>query len=163
VGFTCRVCGEHHAEELRDIRMGLPDAIFALAEAERGTRARLDEDFAVLDDEWFFVRGLLEIPIPDAGERFAYGTWVEVPVRTFKELNQRWNHPQQFEPATGFVANELAPYEQTIGLKVTLQPVSPTRLPLVQLADGDHQLVRDQRHGITVERGHELAVVVLHR
>ena len=37
--FTCDVCGEKHAGETRDIRLGLPDAIFRIDEPEREERA----------------------------------------------------------------------------------------------------------------------------
>jgi hypothetical protein len=162
VGFACSVCGEYHAEELRDIRMGLPGPIFALSDEERAARAWLADDFAVLDDERFFVRGLLELPVRDDGGRFGYGTWVEVPVRTFRKLMKRWNDPNQFTPASCRLANDLPPYEHTVGLQATLQPVAPTRLPLVELDDARHRLVDEQRSGITSERSRELAAVVAH-
>ena len=41
MGFTCSTCGRYHEEELRDVRTGLPDEIFALAFAQ----------------EWFVVDG----------------------------------------------------------------------------------------------------------
>ena len=39
VSFTCTVCGETHAGETRDIRLGLPQPIFRLDEEERRRRA----------------------------------------------------------------------------------------------------------------------------
>jgi hypothetical protein len=162
VEFTCSLCGGQHAEELRDIRLGLPDDVHALDAAERAARAWLADDFAILDECRFFVRGLLELPIPDVGGRFGYGTWVEVPARTFRHLLRRWHSPRQFEPVTGVLANELAPYHGTTRLAATLRPVSADRLPLVDLAEADHPLARDQRAGISVERSRELAAVVAH-
>ena len=162
MGFACSVCGEYHAEELRDIRMGLPGAIFALSDEECAERTWLADDFAVLDDERFFVRGLLELPVRDDGGRFGYGTWVEVPIRTFKKLMKRWDDPQQFEPAWCLLANDLPPYDDTVRLHATLQPVAAARLPLVELDDAEHRLVDEQRDGITAERSRELAAVVAH-
>ena len=162
MGFACSVCGEYHAEELRDIRMGLPGAIFALSDEQRTARVWLADDFAVLDDERFFVRGLLELQVRDDGGRFGYGTWVEVPSRTFATLMRRWDDPRQFTPTGCLLANDLPPYEDTVGLPATLQPVAPARLPLVELDDAEHLLVDEQRDGITVERSRELAAVVAH-
>ena len=48
MAFTCDVCGETHAGETRDIRMGLPQPIFLLDEEERLSRAYVEDDFAVL-------------------------------------------------------------------------------------------------------------------
>ena len=44
VGFTCVVCGEAHAGDTRDIRMGLPEPIFRIEEDEREERAWVGED-----------------------------------------------------------------------------------------------------------------------
>jgi len=57
--FVCSVCGERHDERLLDIRLGLPHDIHRLDADARARRAWLADDFAVLDDERFFVRGLL--------------------------------------------------------------------------------------------------------
>ena len=162
MGFTCSVCGEHHDDRLLDIRLGLPDDIHALPAEERERRALVDDDFAVLDGRRFFVRGLLELPIPELGGRFGYGTWVEVREPEFGELRRRWHDPEQFEPVDCAVANELAPYRATTGLGATLRATTPDRLPTVELADGDHPLIGDQRSGITAARSDELASVVLH-
>jgi hypothetical protein len=162
LGFTCSICGEYHAEELRDIRLGLPDEIYALGAEERAARAWLADDFAVLDDESFYVRGLLEVPIPEVGDRFAYGAWVEVAPLRFKKLMKRWSDPRQFKPVTCFLANELPPYRQTVSLEATLRPVSVNELPTIELSEADHELVREQRDGISVDRSRELAAVVAH-
>ena len=162
MSFVCSVCGKQHDERLLDIRLGLPDAIHALDPDVREARTWVGDDFAVLDDERFFVRGLLELPIPDLANRFGYGAWVEVSMETFRTLMTRWHEPQQFEPVAGYLANVLEPYERTLGLAATLRPISADRLPAIDLADAQHELVHDQREGISAERADELAAVVLH-
>lgn len=160
--FVCSVCGQHHDERLLDIRLGLPGAIHALHPDERQERAWLADDFAVLDDERFFVRGLLELPIPELDDRFAYGTWCEVEMTDFQELMQRWHSDEQFAPVGCALANELDPYRATTGLRAMLCATSADQLPRVELADAPHALVHDQRSGITVDRSDELAAVVQH-
>ena len=51
MGFTCDVCGETHAGETRDIRMGLPQPIFLLDDDEREQRSLVSDDSAVLHGE----------------------------------------------------------------------------------------------------------------
>jgi hypothetical protein len=162
MGFVCSVCGDFHAERLLDIRLSLPDPIFALADDEREARAWLADDFAVLDEERFFVRGLLELPIPELETRFGYGTWVEIESKEFQQLLEHWEDPEQFPPVEGTVANELAPYTGTEGLRATLSPVSVETLPSVKLDDAAHPLVADQQAGISADRSDELAATVLH-
>ena len=160
--FVCSVCGEHHDERLLDVRLGLPQVIHVLDADARQRRAWLADDFAVLDDERFFVRGLLELPVPGLGDRFAYGTWVEVAMEDFQELMRRWHDEAQFDAVECTLANELEPYRETVGLGGTLHATAPDKLPRVELADAPHDLVEAQRRGISVDRSDELAAVVLH-
>jgi hypothetical protein len=164
VGFVCSVCGEFHPERMLDIRAGLPDAIHELNEAERGRRAWISDDFAVLDETHFYVRGLLEIPIPELESRFGYGVWLEVEQHDFAELLEHWTDPEQseFAPTPGLIANELEPYIATNGLRALLQPVSADLLPLVEVLDSAHPLALDQRHGISGPESDRLAAAVLH-
>jgi hypothetical protein len=161
--FVCSVCGEHHDERLLDIRLGLPHDIHVLDDDARARRAWLADDFAVLDDERFFVRGLLELPIPGLDDRFAYGTWVEVSSGDFQELLRHWHDEEQFPAVECALANELEPFRDTTGLRATLHATALDKLPTVELADAAHELVRAQRAGITVDRSDELAAAVLHR
>lgn len=162
MGFVCSVCGEFHADRMLDIRLSLPEPIFALDDDERRARAWLADDFAVLDESRFFVRGLLELPIPELETRFGYGTWVEVSGDEFRQLLEHWQDPDQFPPVEGTLANELAPYRGTEGLRATLRPVSVDSLPSVTLDDAAHPLVGDQQDGISADRSDELAATVLH-
>lgn len=161
--FVCSVCGERHDERLLDIRLGLPHVIHLLDADARSRRAWLADDFAVLDDEHFFVRGLLELPIPELDGRFAYGSWVEVSMPDFQELMRHWHDEEQFRAVECAVANELEPYRETLGLGATLRATAPDKLPAIELADTPHELVHDQQHGISLDRSDALAAVVLHR
>jgi hypothetical protein len=160
--FVCSVCGEHHDERLLDIRLGVPHVIHLLDSGARTRRAWLADDFAVLDDERFFVRGLLELPIPRLDDRFAYGSWVEVSMPDFQELLRRWHDDAQFAAVACTVANELEPFRDTLGLRATLRATAPDRLPAIELAAAPHELVDAQRRGISVRRSDELAAAVLH-
>jgi hypothetical protein len=61
------------------------------------------------------------------------------------------------------LANELAPYERTLGLPLRLQLREDVdKLPAAQLGEAAHQLVVDQRRGIGAARAHELAAAVGH-
>jgi len=165
VAFTCAVCGETHAGETRDIRLGLPQPIFLLDEDERDRRARVGDDAAVLHDrgrERFFVRALLELPIDGEDGYFGYGTWIEVSEADFAALRELWDDEEGWrrEPFAGSLANELSPYAFTEGLPVRIRLRDVRLLPLVELEDQDHELVRAQRRGISPHRAHQLAGTV---
>ena len=162
MSFTCEVCGETHAGETRDIRMGLPDPIFRLDEDERERRAYVDGDFAALDGERFFVRALLELPIDGEDGYFGYGAWVEVSREDVESLGELWHDEEAEEagPFSGTLANELSPYAFTEGLPVRIRLRDVRLLPLVELDEANHELVRAQRRGISLHRAHELAATL---
>ena len=164
MGFVCSVCGEFHAERLLDIRLSLPDAIHALPEDERAARAWLSEDFAVLDERIYYVRGLLELPIPELGSKFGYGVWAELEPEHFNHLLEHWHDEEQedFHPIAARLANDLAPFDETAGLPIVLQPLSADRLPAVRVRAAGHPLCNAQRDGISAARSEELAATVLH-
>lgn len=163
MGFACAVCGETHAGETRDIRMGLPQPIFLLDEEEREHRSWVGEDAAILDGERFFVRALVELPIAGEEGYFGYGAWIEVSEPDYAALVELWHDEDGWrsEPFAGTLANELSPYAFTDGLPVQLRLRDVRLLPLVELEDGEHELVRAQRHGISPHRAHQLAATVL--
>ncbi|MGZ8782804.1 MAG: DUF2199 domain-containing protein [Gaiellaceae bacterium] len=165
MSFACEVCGATHAGETRDIRMGLPQPIFLLDEEERRRRARVDEDFAILEadsGDRFFVRALLELPVEGEDGYFGYCAWIEVSATDAAELVELWADEQgsQAEPFAGTLANELSPYAFTEGLAVQIRLRDVKLLPLVELADANHELVRAQRQGISRHRAHDLAATV---
>ena len=165
MSFTCEVCGETHAGETRDIRMGLPEPIFRLDEDERERDAWVREDSAALHGrrgERRFVRALLELPVIGEDGYFGYGCWVEVSETDFDALGELWHDHDGWrsDPFPGTLANELSPYAFTEGLSVRICLRQVDLLPLVELEDGEHELVRAQRNGISPHRAHDLALTV---
>jgi hypothetical protein len=145
--------------------MSLPEPVFVLGEAEREQRAEVGDDSAVLRDpggDRFFVRSLLELPIEGEEGYFGYGTWIEVTQAAFEQLGELWHDTEGWrsQPFAGALANELAPYEGTEGLPVAIRLREVSLLPLVELDEVDHELVRAQRDGISPHRAHELAATV---
>jgi hypothetical protein len=168
MGFVCSVCGEHHEELMLDIRMGLPEPVFELSEEEREERAEIWDDSAIFRSadgrHHYYVRGLLEIPIPSLDRYFGYGAWIEVDAQSYDRLGELWNDEagQDEPPFPGKLANELAPYEGTMDLPVMLQLRAVELLPTVELVETDHVLRGEQQTGISEARAEELAATVLH-
>lgn len=163
--FTCEVCGAAHAGQTRDIRMGLPQPIFLLDDEERRRRAYVEDDFAILHNEngdRYFVRALLELPIEGDDGYFGYGAWVEVSKADVAVIGELWDDEKgrQADPFSGSLANELSPYAFTEGLSVQIRLRDVQLLPLVELSEANHELVRAQRHGISRHRAHQLAATV---
>jgi hypothetical protein len=168
VGFVCSVCGEHHDELMLDIRMGLPEPVFELRDDERDERAEIGGDSGIYREpdgrEHYYVRGLLEIPIPSLDRYFGYGAWIEVDGESYERIGELWADERGREepPFPGRLANELAPYDGTLGLPVMLQLREVDLLPRVELVETDHRLRGEQQNGISEARAQELAVTVMH-
>ena len=152
MAFTCEVCGETHAGETRDIRLSLPDLrhVECIGHLFDG------------DEERFFVRALLELPIDGEEGYFGYGSWIEVSPVDFDALGELWHDEDGWrsDPFAGTLANELHPYAFTEGLPVQLRLREVSQLPLVELGETDHELVRAQQNGISPHRAHQLAETV---
>jgi hypothetical protein len=160
VGYTCTICGRFHEEEMRDVRAGLPEAIFALPEDERATRAVISPggDFATLDGEHHFVRALLEVPIPAEDDVFGWGVWVRVTEADVADLAMHWVDEESVGRSyPGRLATQLPAYGATLDLDGTLTLRSVDRLPTFDLDDAEHGLAREQRQGIALDRARELA------
>src|SRR5215212_8569595 len=78
-----------------DIRMGLPEPVFELPDDERDERAEIGGDSGIYREpdgrEHYYVRGLLEIPIPSLDGYFGYGTWIEVDGESYDRLGDLWH------------------------------------------------------------------------
>jgi hypothetical protein len=173
VGWVCGVCGTFHDEAMRDIRLSLPDPVFALDDEARERRVEMSDDFCILSDSpeslRFFVRGLIHLPIRRDGnglgsEDFRYGVWVEVDPEGYRRLGERWRDERGHEtaPVFGRLANELSSYPGTDGLGAALQLREVSILPAVVLTDGSHPLAEHQRRGIDEAQANRLAEAVLH-
>ena len=168
MGFTCAVCGRWHDEEPRDVRMTYPEPVARLGEEARGRRVVASDDFCSLAGDGaasrHFARGLLELPVPDEGDSFRYGAWVELEADEVARLAALWRDPDGpgEPPFRGVLANELSPYVGTEGLPATLTLGAVERLPSLHVG-GDHRLAADSRDGISVEHARALAAAVIHR
>ena len=166
MGYTCSVCGEYHDELMLDIRLGLPDDVFALSEDERERATEHGEDWCILRTgaPRYFVRALLEIPVPELETYFGYGHWAELDEAGFERIRALWDDPSGADepPFAARLANELAPYRATTGLRVLIRLRDVDLLPTTELMDAPHELVADQRGGITAAQAQELAATVAH-
>jgi hypothetical protein len=75
MSFQCHTCGETH-EGLPDIGSDYPDPYYAIPEDERERRVFVTSDLCSIDDEDYFIRGVIEIHVHDLDRPFGFGVWV---------------------------------------------------------------------------------------
>jgi hypothetical protein len=163
--WTCSKCGEEHE--------GVPlDWAYDEPIYWEGPRTRHDwisEDLCVWTDDvgsrHYFIRGILPIPVVDGDERFAYGVWSSLSERSFQRVNDLWDDPARADepPYFGWLSNSLPGYEETLNLPLDVVTEALELRPTLRLHVGDHELIREQREGITMARVREIAELGFHQ
>lgn len=152
-GFRCGTCGEIHAGLPMDVGFGKPADYFAVPPAERAERCASTSDWCVIDGSRFFVRGCAFVPVPEAGDQFAWGMWVEIVEPDFKTYRDTYDADgSAVPPFPGKLAGEHRGYEGLDGHPVDVQLGPKGARPTFRLRPSDHLLYREQRDGITLHR-----------
>lgn len=161
--WTCRCCGQQFDELPMSFAPEAPDPWFGLTEAERASRGSIDSDLCVIDQQHFFVRGCLELPVADAETPFVWGVWVSVAKSNFDRIRQLWEVETRASepPMFGWLCNDLRIYPTTFGLKTSVHLRDAGLRPLIQLEPSDHPLAVEQREGISLSRVEEIATQAL--
>ena len=161
--FICSVCGQSHEGVPLSWGPEDPDMWGDLPSEGRQERGELGTDQCVIDDQHFFIRGRVEIPLTDMSEKFAWLIWVEVSAADFDDMHKKWNQEgrESTAPYSARLANHLTLYRQpTIGLRVKLQTMPVGTRPLIEIV-GDHQLHREQINGISSHDVQQIAQRIL--
>jgi Uncharacterized protein conserved in bacteria (DUF2199). len=125
----------------------------------------LSPDQCVIRRQAFFVHGLIEIPVTDTDEIFAWGVWVSLSEEKFTRVTRLWNTAgrETEPPYFGWLSTELQLYSPTtIELKTNVHGRPVGERPFIELEPTDHPLAVEQRTGITRARVQEIAETLLH-
>ena len=163
-GFHCSTCGEWHDEFPFDFGADVPDMAYDIPASERESRVVGNSDFFVIDNQYYFARGIIEIPILGDERTFNWGVWVSLSEKNFKRMTEFLQSAEsEKEPAYfGWLSTALPYPEPTLNLKtmVYTQPVGLR--PKIELEPTSHPLAIEQREGITMERVQQIAEQLLH-
>ena len=156
-GYTCSCCGKYH-EEL-PMSYGNPAPVYydEASLEEREDRFELDEDICIMDNEHFFIRGCLEIPIRGTDEHLIWGAWVSLSETNFNTIKRFWDKQESLEPVIGWFSTSLPCYPDTVNLKARVHFRPDNIRPYIELEPTDHPLAVEFREGVTVERVQEIA------
>jgi hypothetical protein len=163
-GYTCKSCGQTHAELPMCYGAEAPASWEAIPPEERGGRGGLSADQCVIDDQFFFVLGRLEIPVIGQDESFCWLVWVSLSEKNFLRMNELWSTAgrESEPPYFGWLNTSLPCYPNTLSLKTHVHTRPVGKRPYIELEPTDHPLALEQRNGITLERVQEIAECILH-
>ncbi len=163
MSWTCHICGVEHADI--PLCFGIESPWRALVpDKEFDRRVELNSDQCVVDEQHFFIRGHIEIPIHDYPEPLAFSVWSSLSESSFLHMCERWEAPDRASdpPYFGWLCSPIAFYPSTIHLKLSVQSRSAGHTPLFIVEPTHHPLVLDQHNGISIERWHQIAHQLLH-
>src|SRR5262245_37468837 len=119
LAWTCRCCGKQFDKLSFAYASAAPDAWRAVPEEEQGDRGTIWTDTCVIDQQQFFVRGRILIPVIGHKEPFIWGLWASLSQESFARYGQLWDvEKREHEPLLpGSLANHIPVYPETLGLK----------------------------------------------
>jgi len=164
--FKCATCGKIHQKLPRSFAADFPDMYANMKREEKDVRAIIGSDQCVVDQQWFFVRGCLEIPVVGSTEPFIWGLWASVREEVFDEVSESWEEAGREGtrgPFKGRLANSLSVYPDTLNLKIKIQIQPVATRPLFVVEQPEHPLAIEQQNGISEERAQETASLLLHQ
>lgn len=162
-GFVCSVCGERHLLSL-SYNFQFPLAAGAIPKDEVEERVVLTPDQCVIDNQDFYLRGRIPIPVHGLDEPFIWAVWAEISPKNFLRTVELWTtEGREAEPPfAGYLNSELTLYGNTVDLELSVQTQPVGRRPHFTVIDPDHPLAIEQRDGISLERIERITEQVLH-
>lgn len=155
MSYKCSTCGETH-DDLPDIGDDKPYYWYTVPEEERSNRTELTDDTCIIDDEDYFIRGVINIPIHDYDHDFGFGVWVSQKKENFYNY---LNNPDsdQIGPFFGWLSTEITYYkESTLSLKTMAYFVDDGSRPSIEVEPSNHPLSIQQQKGITLAEAWEI-------
>ncbi|XAM00705.1 DUF2199 domain-containing protein [Phycisphaeraceae bacterium D3-23] len=163
MNWCCKSCGETHRD---------PPLCFACAppwlgmvpEDEFDQRVILTDDVCIVDNQHFFLRGHIALPILEFGDPLCFSAWVSLSQASMERVTARWDDADRASdsPYFGWLCSEVPCYPSTMHLKTSVQSELPGRVSRITLEPTDHPFSRDQADGITIDRWHAIAHQLLH-
>ena len=141
-----------------------PLSYYGVPDGERAKRCSLGSDDCVIDEEYFFVRGCLDIPVIGESESFSWGVWVSLSEANFKEWAKHFGETKRSHvgPFFGWLNAAIEPYPDTINLKTMVHLRDNGIRPFIELEPTDHPLAVEQRNGISVARVADIYAKIMH-
>ncbi len=165
--FCCATCGEWH-EGMPSFGAEAPLYYYTIPDNERAARCHLTSDICIVDEEFFFIRGCIEIPVNGAEEPFVWGVWVSLSHASFTEYAAHFDATERSHlgPYFGWLSATFLVYPDLqsldVNIKTYVHPRNDGIRPYIELERTGHLLAIEQRNGITVDRLAEIYAAYQH-
>ncbi|MBN1429920.1 MAG: DUF2199 domain-containing protein [Anaerolineae bacterium] len=162
--YQCATCGKYHDGIPLHYGAPVPAYYLTIPKNEQAKRCFLSSDQCVIDEEFFFIVGNINIPIIGSEEVFSWDVWVSLSKPNYERACHLWEQPgrESEPPYFGWLSTNISVYPDTLGLKTMVHTREVGRRPFIELEPTDHPLAVEQRTGMTWERVQQIAERVLH-
>jgi hypothetical protein len=125
---------------------------------KKPSKTFLDLDYCSINNESFFIRGLIHLPIIGTSETFRWGVWGSLSRQNFETLLRTDDDPNRADlpPMFSWLSSQIPEYPDTLNLKMHAHIQGLKLRPHFELEATDHPLSEEYHHGITPERAKEI-------
>lgn len=116
-GHLCKTCGQYHKDLPMSYGSTMPVYCEGIPEEEQESRIEMNEDLCIVDDEYFFIRGAIEIPVIDGEGR-----------------------ERKLDPMFGWLSTSIPCYPETLELKTMVHTRSVGIRPYIELEPTNHPM-----------------------
>jgi hypothetical protein len=161
--YTCTCCGKAYNELPLCFGSDYPDYYFSVPPGERAQRIELKESLCVVDEQHFFHRGRLTIPITDYSEDLIFNVWTSISADNFSVRMDLWEDPHRIDqkPYFGWLQTSVPTYGDTLNIKTIAIEGKVGFIPEIKSIEEGHPLTIDQESGITYKRAIEIVDNIL--
>jgi hypothetical protein len=163
--FLCERCGGWHSGPPMSWDVEAPAYWPGSRGSIKAESNFLDSDFCAIEDNDFFIKGNLEIPVQGLVDKFVWCVWVSLSNVNFERARTLVHEPARTrEPSYfGWLSSSLPIYPETLKLKTNVHTRAVGIRPFVELERTVHPLAIEQREGITMARVREIATLMHHQ
>lgn len=149
--YKCSCCGQVYDKLPLCFGADYPDYYFSVPAEEREKRIELKESLCVVDEQHFFHRGRLTIPIIDHNEDLIFNVWTSISANNFVKRMDLWEDPNRTneEPYFGWLQTTIPTYGKTLNIKTIATEQEVGIIPEIKSTEEGHPLTIDQEKGIT--------------
>ena len=156
--YKCSCCGQVYDELPLCFGSDYPYYYFSVPPEEREKRIELKESLCVVDEQHFFHRGRITIPINDHHENLIFNVWTSISEDNFSRRMDLWEDKNRIneEPYFGWLQTIVPTYGDTINIKTIAIEQEVGLIPEIKSIEDNHRLTIDQENGISYKRALEI-------
>ncbi len=156
--YKCSCCGQVYDALPLCFGSDYPECYYSVPPDERERRIIIKESLFILDEQHFFHRGRILIPITDHNENLIFNVWTSISAENFDKRMNLWEDPARTkqEPYFGWLQTSIPTYGNTINIKSIAIEQAVGLIPEIKSIEENHPLTIDQENGITYKRAVEI-------